>query len=794
MRALPAVKTAIILTAGIATGYWASPPILILVGLVSTALVLALVFRRIRSSDVLTLLTLFLSGWLAYPTSLMSERFSSARLEIICEPIEPPYIKSDRTIFPARLHHCASLDAQTLAVKGRIWVVIDSTSTHIEIGSQVRLRGWLQPLRERRNPGDFDYASFRRGKGFIGEFIVPKDNLISRIRNVEIIAQKASLIGLIRRSLYRACMRLGGSDAGLWSGLLLGFRSEMSPQLLDDLRLTGLIHLIALSGLNIGFVAAIFYLIGGALRLSSRRRAVLAVALIWLYCLIVPDRGSTLRAAIMATALAGGMALHKWSHPLNALGLAASIILIYRPGDLFDIGFQLSFAATCGIIIFAPMLDIFYSVHPSIFRRRPAILQRWIILPFSVSLAASLWTLPITSYHYAMLPLGAPLFNLIGVPLIGLIFSGQWLVVLSEPISASAAGLMSDGVSIIITLWKSTCHLFADIAPVWNARFSPLAVLALMAVLLWMAGKYKKGYKVFIFGSLIIAFILIYDGVLRSPAKFQAWFLDVGHGDAAVWIFPNGQAAVIDAGPAPYEGQSSAILKFLERSGRQRIDLLAATHPEADHIGGMSQLIARRDIGLALTIDKSNSTKAYREMLRISQEKKVHWQYGYTGDSLAGLPKGYNIDILHPPRGASIKNDNDASLVLRLAILTKNRTIYLLTCGDIEDFGERLLLKNAYNIESELLKVAHHGSPTSSTPAFIDAVKPQYAVISQANLKERMKFDRRNAVEDRLKKGNITVYNTQDEGAVLFEAGSDGWIKRDWRRRAFWRWLRGAGI
>ena len=544
-----------------------------------------------------------------------------------------------------------------------------------------------------------------------------------------------------------------------------------------------------------GFLVTMLFGAGALLRQSPSLRSGLTLIGILLFLLLVPARGCTIRASIMAASFLAGPIIKRWSPRVNTLAFAALVILCIRPGELFDAGFQLSFAAVGGIILFLPLLE--YVRHNlSKYRGRSIrFLTRYIVVPFIISCAVCIMTLPLTSYHFGMMAIGAPIYNLIAVPLLGFIFTGAWIVTVLSVVTPWLAGLAADGVNGFIELFKWVAHLFSIDAPVWSGHLAPISIGIILTTVIWLAVSRRRPAVKVIITVLIALSVFVWHAQIPGTTRFQAWFLDVGNGDAQVWRFPNGRIAVIDGGSASRTDRKGTVVRFLGYYGCEKIDLIVATHPEADHIGGLIELIDTYPVKLAITGPSTSTTLIYALLCSSSAAKELHWRRLFDGAEVRGLGHSYKLTVLGPPLGSEIWKANDASVVLLLEIgLKHDRELRLLTTGDIERRGEIALIIRG-GIEADLLKVPHHGSETSSSPEFIAAVAPAKAVITRSERGNHRRQLKNDTVINRLISNDIQVIVTGREGAVLFEASASAegaeFRQIDWRNPPLWRWLLG---
>lgn len=792
LRQLPALKAAILIAVGITVAGWMDIPVTVLAPITILTLFPAILLSRRSSGQALLALSLAAGGALIHNASTPPDNFTPIQVVLTGRITEPPVHYENSTAFPVQVQSMGRAADQPTGepanLHGKVWVKQIQDGRHLSAGADIRLTGSLRPTPQPRNPGDFDLRGWRARNGYIGELHADP------FTSVEVTGDRPPWIYRMRNGIAGMIERYHGSDAPLVKALMLGLRRELDPTLMEDLKQTGLSHLLALSGLHIGFLAGILLGIGVILRLKLFPRVWLAIACILLFTLMVPVRGATLRAFIMAAALLSGTVFKRWGPSLNTLAFAALIILCFRPGDLFDAGFQLSFAAVGGIILLYPKLKTVVE-HLKGGGRSNRLLAYYLLGPFLLSLSATVMVLPLTSHHFGLMALGTPLFNLAAVPLLWFIFAGAWAVAGLSVIWPAVAALAADGLSGAITLWEWTTHLFAQFAPAWSVRLAPLTVMLCLATVIWAAVNRGRFLSRLTLAITAIAAFLVWDGVRLQPPRFQAWFLDVGHGDASLWLLPDGRTAVIDGGPYPYRGDRSRVGRALKVLQRRHIDLMVASHPEADHIGGLIDLVERFPVGLAITGTATSTTQTCARLSSASANSEVHWHRLTTGAEIHGLGHRYQLKVLGPPAGSEGWSANDASLVLLLDVpVGPSGKLRLLTTGDVERNGEAALVRHG-GAQAELLKVPHHGSATSSSPEFLAAVSPVSAVISRPGPGERRGYTSYLKVLRRYEADGIEIHHTGKEGAVLFEpTSSDGktvWRAVDWRKPPLFRWLFG---
>ncbi len=785
VQILPALKTAIIIAIGIALCYWIAFDLILLGTLTTLFLLLSVLFDRFWIGQLFLMLSLISVGGLSYRCNLPTNEFQPTKISLQGIITQPPIYYDKWMSFPISIEQMGqSTDMEKES--GKVWVRLMDVDHRIHSGVKVNVSGSLQPMRPRRNPGDFDLKGWRQRNGYIGTMFIGSSS------SVEVIDTSLSWIYRARTGIASEIKHYFKNDAPFITALMLGIRRDIDEDMLENLRKAGLSHLLALSGLHVGFLTGILWGIGALFRLKYNWRVVWVILFLILFLMIVPHRSSTLRATIMAVSFLIAPLFRRWSHPANTIGVAALVVLCLRPGDLFDVGFQLSFAAVGGILFFKPAYEPYILTLKRSSGRLRRLTIRYFIVPLLISTSASIMVMPLTSYHFGTMALGSPIFNIFAIPFLALVYAGSWTVLMFSMLVPWLAGLLADGLSGILYLWKEMVVLLGAIAPVYAVRISPV-VTGSMIVFVCVASRFKRKIS-FIFLLLSVVALFLFDNVLAKPIRFQAWFLDVGHGDAAVWRFPNGRTVVIDGGPTWRNHDIGRMAQILDYWNCHQIDLLVASHPEADHISGLIELVEHFPVGLAIASPNVSPSLNYALLCSLSTIKNVYWHKATNGMNIKKLGSDYNLEVLGPPVGKRWWSSNDASLVLRLNVRIGDDSLRILTAGDIERLGEDALILSGSSIESDLLKVSHHGSGTSNSIEFIDAVQPKVAIISRG-ISDKMGSKLSSEVMSLLENRDIETYSTHTKGAILCEPAADSsgthWKVVNWRKPDYIRWLFG---
>ena len=523
----------------------------------------------------------------------------------------------------------------------------------------------------------------------------------------------------------------------LWA-LLSGDKSGISSDLKSLFRQTGTSHLLAISGMHIGLVSALAYvvlyrLIGWVVLIDRSERwgigdwvkrlalfgsIITAIA----YGHQVGWSASAQRAVFMVCIYCLGKGIDLYFSLWDVLGLAAAIMLMLEPSLMHDLGFQLSFTAVIGIGLFGQYAYRLTSKSQSR-------LIKGIIVSIGMTLGATLGTVPICAWIFQAIPLTGVIANLLVTPL---------LATMAVPVSM--VGLLAGMIGCSVV--EMALFLIADACVEVSIRclkplmFSPLSVafdvldvwLAFVCILSGAAvgSKWGKSTAGIVFMALVwqnSPYGGTYDSFVRRRPEMKIQFLPVGQGDATLIEWQDGEVWLVDGGPFTFD-----LVPYLKRQGVWRIDRVWLSHPHADHMDGLFPVLTQLEVGSLVVgrmLESADEGGQYFALWDLARSQNVPIQIAHTLQRELNR-ENRGVRILHPNDWTVDTSDrcNEESIVLELQI---DKYKILLT-GDIEEDAERELLDDL--VEIDVLKVAHHGSRSSSSIAAISLLKPKWSVIS----------------------------------------------------------------
>lgn len=588
---------------------------------------------------------------------------------------------------------------------------------------------------------DFDYREYLLRRGIVSVLQYPRVRLLEKGRPRDLPSLLAQARSRLSTSLTEA---LPEPQASLAAGILLGTRSRLPADLRDDMNSTGTSHLVAVSGQNVMLVAGLLIAVLTT-SVGRRRAAWLALAAIVAYAALVGAQPSVVRAAIMGCLYVMSIALGRQNTAAITLLLAAALMTAVSPQIVHDISFQLSFAAALGLILLAPLLRDRLEAALGARAVRFPLVQPAVELA-AVTVAAIVFTIPLTAVNFHRISLVAPVANLFAVP--------AFLAVAATAAVTAVAGLLPGTAAYTVWLsWPPAAYMAGVVRLFANIPFASIelrgvvvehaiAYYAVLAAGVWMLARRPLSRPEpaplaplaarpllpawSLAGLLALSSALLWLAA-TSPQNgpLTVAFLDVGQGDAILIQGPQGQRVLVDGGPSG-EAIAAALGRHLPFHDR-RIDLIALTHPQSDHLAGLLTVIDRYKVGGVLAGPAAGDSALQDVWSEALEEAGVPLVSAERGQRI-DLRGGATLSVLGPPAEmtAGIDSTNEASLVLRLVL---GEVVFLLT-GDIGDEGETALIRTGADLRAHVLKVAHHGSRNSTSEAFLRRVDPRIGVIS----------------------------------------------------------------
>lgn len=655
---------------------------------------------------------------------------------------------------------------------------------------------------------DFDYKGYLARQGIYSVINYPKIEMLDTGKGFKPLAWIYSLRNRLSQSLSLA---LPEPQASLAQGILLGLRGNIPYSLQDAFSRSGTAHLLAISGIHLSIIIGI--VLSAAIWFFGRRYSIyiwLAFLAIWLYALITGMRPPIVRGAVMGSMFLLSEYLGRQRSASTALAFAAAVMVGIEPQILWDASFQLSFLAISGLIFLSPYLQTWArkGVASSIGKEGiAASLCNFAADCLAITLAAILATWPVIAYYFdvvSFVGLPATFFALLALP--GIIITSAMVAVtgLLAPFLAQVIGWIA---WLFLSYFILVVQAF-DALPFSSIKLEGIYIwqiwiyYALLAAIMVAINKRKQLVDFFhltaskispsvsmtsklafelpkkwIVLPLLIATILIWVTVTNMPDdKLHVSILNVGQGDAILIQTPNRQDILIDGGPSPQAIglELGKKLPFWDKT----IDLVILTQPQADHVTGLTEILQKYKVPKVMDPGIPYDSVTYQHWLKLVNGNEIRHETVHAGQEI-DLGSGIKLEVLHPtsPLLQGTSDDIDSNgLVLHLSW---NNVSFLFT-ADIGRETEWYLIAQRANFQSTVLKVAHHGSLTSTSPEFLASVNPEVAAISVGT---NNRFGLPNSqVVNRLTErlGSGGVYLTSTHGTIEFITDGDRlWVKHD---------------
>ncbi len=798
---LPALVAALIFAAGIVLGRISTIPLWLLFSSACASLlsVLVLVLAGNKRASLFVTFALTLLAVSLGSIKIRLDDASSDILpsDIIRRPVTvtgtilDPYMPlGNRSQFLFALDELIPERNPGLKVEATVLVTVtrqkkDTIATPFRYGDRVTLKGQMYRPTAERNPGEFNARAYYEAQG------------ISYLMRVRGHSNVAILDSTFRGDIFDGLMKyvvlplrvyiltlidgtIGGEEGELLKGILIGERSGLPFSTRTAFVNSGIAHILAVSGSNVVVVYAFFAMFFSLLRIPRTPALLLNCLMLVLYMLLTGSQPPIVRATIMGLVVLLGKLSGGRSNSLNAIGVAALGILAWDARQLYDVGFQLSFAAVVSIIYFYPIVNAWIlRLAGESWWRKGVVASVQIS---AVTLVATLGTLPLTAVYFGKVSVVGLLTNIFVLPLVGFSVSLGFVSTLFGFWAYSVAEVFAAVNYLLLWLILEMAKYSGNVswAYIETLNFKPVHSIPFYLVTLLLfhlrMRKVARVLGVLLLGSLNL-FLVVPPGRLDllPPDRLRVSFIDVGQGDAALVEFPGGRTMLIDAGmrSEEYDAGEHIVVPFLKRRGIRVLDWVVASHPHADHIGGMLHVFEKLEVKEVIESGQPARDSVFiRYRYAIEQEGAVV-RHARAFDSALTI-NGVRLYFLYPTHNAVTQdtfftslNLNNTSVVVKLSY---GETSWLFT-GDLEQEGEAdvVSLFGPF-LKADVLKVGHHGSKTSSTDQFLQHVRPKYAVISAGR---NNKFNHPSeSVVQRLQEIDAEVLRTDEEGAIVFE--SDG--------------------
>ncbi|BCS80681.1 DNA internalization-related competence protein ComEC/Rec2 [Anaerocellum diazotrophicum] len=602
-------------------------------------------------------------------------------------------------------------------------------------GDTIKVSGKLKIPKGKTNRYGFNYSEYLKGKGAIYT-LYSKD--------VEVITQGKNVLSFLNR--FSAVLNnlidssFENDISSLLKGLILGNKSTIPDDVYKDFQRSGLAHLLAVSGGNVGVLCAfVEILFRRILKIYGKGVNFLIIGIIIVFAIVTGMSASVVRASIMAIIYYAGRIIYRNPDTLNSLAVSSVLMLLVNPLFLFDIGFQLSFLSVLSIILFYKGIYEYFAKLK---------IPRSISSLIAVSISAQILILPLMAYYFSEVSVISFLTNIVAVPVAGAVVPAGLLYCLFLGFNANILPLkvlLEVSVKALMYLSKLSHVGFSHVKVIlWDEKL--IVCYYLVVAYLLFKSFINRQLKYVIYLSITAVLAVFIFQIIVNYNRLTINVIDVGQGDSSLITY-KGFSMLIDTGPE-YEDFSSlkrVVLPYILKRGVSKLDVLVLTHKHNDHIGDFEYLLDEMKVDRIVT-----SKEVYLENTEKLKGQKV---------MLVDTLKIYRYKDLKAYFIPPVEEDKNSSVVVKLTF----GNFSMLFTGDASYESEIEYMKR-YNLHATVLKVGHHGSSTATSEEFLENVKPRLAVISVG--KDNIFGHPSNEVLQRLKERNIKVYRTDLNGTI----------------------------
>lgn len=684
-----------------------------------------------------------------------------------------------------------------------LYLKVEKKFNKIEFGDKIEVQGEYVIPEKQRNYGGFDYSKYLKALKIYGTINVNKVEIKykNQINPILIISNNISI--KIKQNIQNIVKK---DIADIFQGLLLGDTSKIDEELQENFRISNISHILAVSGMHISYI-----ILGVNLLLKKavgkRNTRIVIIIVLILYMFITGFSPSIVRSGIMGILVTFSGLIYRKNDIWNSMAISLLIILIYNPYLIMNIGLQFSYLGTIGIIVF----------HNNVFRFLKSIkirnrkikykISRKLIITIgkikeilAVTLSAQIIILPIMFYHFNIFNPYFFISNILVSLIIGpIIIIGFICIIISFfniQISKVISIIVTFGIEVLKFISNISNLPFAKIYvqtpsvvaiviyyiliivcnylySIFNSRNLTITQLRMRNLLALVKYKFNQNKKYYIKIICIVTIMILVVNFIPKGLKIH--FADVGQGDCTFIETPNRKTILIDGGGSlskEFDVGKSTLLPYILDRGYTKIDYIFISHFDQDHVGGLLTILKELKVGQVVISKQKENSENYQKFLKIVKDKKINVKQVKIGDKVK-INKDIYFDILWPEEEQITDNIlNNNAIVMKLHYFNFS----MLFTGDIEQIAEEKIIEKykgkEKKLKSDIIKIAHHGSKTSSIENFLKLVKPKVALIGVG---KNNKFGHPNEeVLGRLKHLKCEIYMTDLNGEISIEVNKKG--------------------
>ena len=654
----------------------------------------------------------------------------------------------------------------------KFYLKLSKKQSKLQYGDEIELKGEYIEPQTARNKGGFNYKQHLKTLKIYGTINAEKVSILEKNKINPILKISNDIHMKIGEEIEEF---LEEKQAGILKGILLGDSKQVEEEIQEDFRISNISHVLAVSGMHVNYIILGIYFLLKPLFGKRRTREITIIFLIF-YMFITGFSASIVRAGIMGIIIILGKLIHRKEDTWTSISISLLILLINNPFSILNISLQLSFAGTMGLVLFS--------------KKIPGI--------FSITLCAQIMIFPIMIYHFNIFGTYFLITNLLVGIIIGPIIVIGMLGIFSSIFSLAIAKILffivKISVEILILISKfselSMAKIYLPTPKIWQIIIYYIILFCIKAIyevysekkptstfmrvknLIALAKyKFRKNRKENIkkIISALIILLVTFIIVQKQDNKFNINFVDVGQGDSCFIVTPKNKTILVDGGGSQskeFDVGKSTLLPYILNKGHTQLDYIVISHFDYDHVGGILYIMQEIKVKNIIIGKQFENSQNYEKFVNLVQQKDIKVKIVEAGENIE-IEKGLNLNVIWPNSKSKISDNsiNNNSLVFKM----KYKKFSMLFTGDIEEVAEKEILKtyDAKNLESLVLKVPHHGSKTSSSQEFLEAVKPKIALMGVG---KNNKFGHpSNITLEKFEKYGTKVYRTDQRGEITLK-------------------------
>lgn len=570
------------------------------------------------------------------------------------------------------------------------------------IGDKISAGGNLKLLHNYNNPGQIDGVTRMKANGITARLSASKNGVsVVEVDNCGLWTKFLRIVAAIREH-YRESMAqvMSAEDAAAIFAMLFGGYAGLNPELVEEFQTTGIVHILSVSGSHMSMLAMATAIFCRLAKIPRSATFVIGLFVIGSYAILSALLPQVLRSATMGILIFFAKTLDAEAEGARLLTLTALAMLINQPLLIFDVSFQLSFTATAGLMYLSEDL-----------REKMERLPKFFSEPAAMTIAAQLASLPIIVWYFNQISLSSVLANVFVMPLLEVVIVGGLIGGIIAAVVPIAGKIFFVVMALIFGAGAELNKIFANL-PLSSVQVPTIGILA---------GFFYYAALILRRPIILLPIIILFALNFFKASDFEISFIDVGQGDCAVVVTPHGKCLIFDAGGVRehmFDVGGRVVVPYLKHENIRAVEKIFLTHVHEDHAAGAGAVIKKLPVSEIITAGEPKSE--YAAVFGIAEEYLPHLRQGQAGEKFS--IDGVEVEILFAPK---VGSGNEISNVYRI----RYGEITFLITGDLVTAIEEQILREGVDVSATVLKVAHHGSKTSSSEEFLRAVNPKCAVI-----------------------------------------------------------------